>query len=105
MKKTVSIPMLGAVLAAAFVGPGLADTNRPDIGSNSGWSPDTQQTQNYGAPRHQGWSQQGQGTMYEGRNAATMYDGRNAGGMYGPNTQGVEPYIANQIEQNARSTR
>ncbi len=29
-----------------------------------------------------------------------MYDSR----MRGPNTQGVEPYIANQIEQNARST-
>ncbi|WP_018388828.1 hypothetical protein [Ancylobacter sp. FA202] len=111
MKKTVSIPMLGAVLAAAFVGPALADTNRPVIGGNSGWSPGTNQaqTQNYAAPRHNGWSHQG--SVYEGRNAATMYDGRDmydgrsAGGMYGPNTQGVEPYIANQIEGNARSTR
>lgn len=104
MKKTVSIPMLGAVLAAAFVGPALADTNRPIIGQNSGWSPQTNQTQNYAAPRHEGWSQQGQGTMYEGRNAATMYEGRNAAPMGSPSTQGVEPYIANQIEQNARST-
>ncbi|GLK72098.1 hypothetical protein KHC23_03525 [Ancylobacter dichloromethanicus] len=110
MKKTVSIPMLGAVLAAAFVGPALADTNRPVIGDNSGWSPQTSQSQNYGATHQGGWSQPGYGTVYEGRNAATMYDGRymydgrNAGGMHGPNTQGVEPYIANQIEQNARST-
>ncbi|TCK30285.1 hypothetical protein EV667_0373 [Ancylobacter aquaticus] len=94
MKKTVSIPMLGAVLAAAFVGPALADTNRPVIGDNSGWSPQTNQTQTYRAPANDGWSQQGYGTMVEGRNATTME----------PSTQGVEPYIANQIEGNARST-
>ena len=94
MKKTVSIPMLGAVLAAAFVGPALADTNRPIIGQNSGWSPQTNQTQSYQGTANNGWSQQGSGTVYEGRNATTM----------SPSTQGVEPYIANQIEGNARST-
>ncbi|WP_428032463.1 hypothetical protein [Ancylobacter sp.] len=94
MKKTISIPMLGAVLAAAFVGPALADTNRPIIGGNSGWSPQTNQAQSYDRSANDGWSQRGQGTMIEGRNAATME----------PNVQGVEPYIANSIEQNARST-
>lgn len=99
MKKTVSIPVLGAVLAAAFAGPALAQGYNAGPGAPSGWS------QNHNATQQGGWSQRG--AVTEGRNAATMYEG----GMYdsrsfmrGPNTQGVEPYIANQIEQNARST-
>ncbi|WP_425106882.1 hypothetical protein [Ancylobacter sp.] len=102
MKKTLSLPVLGAVLAAAFAGPALAQTYNSTTGAPSGWS------QNHNATQQGGWSQRG--TVTEGRNAATMYEGgMYEGGMYdsrmrGPNTQGVEPYIANQIEQNARST-
>jgi len=97
MKKTLSLPVLGAVLAAAFAGPALAQGYNSGTGASSGWS------QNHNATQQGGWSQRG--TVTEGRNAATMYEG----GMYdsrmrGPSTQGVEPYIANQIEQNARST-
>lgn len=95
MKKIISIPMLGAVFAAAaFAGPALADTNRPVIGGNSGWSPQTNQTEMQRSPATPSWSQPGEGVLIEGRNATTME----------PNVQGVEPYIANQIEQNARST-
>lgn len=98
MKKTVSIPMLGAVLAAAFAGPALAQTQNSTMGAQSGWSTQTHQSQTHQSPAYgatqDGWSERGQGAMIEGRNATTME----------PNTQGVEPYIANQIEGNARST-
>lgn len=98
MKKTVSLPVLGAVLAAAFAGPALAQGYNAGTGASSGWS------QNHNATQQGSWSQRG--TVTEGRNAATMYEGGmyDARSMRGPNTQGVEPYIANQIEQNARST-
>lgn len=97
MKKTVSLPVLGAVLAAAFAGPALAQGYNTGTGASSGWS------QNHNATQQGDWSQRG--TVTEGRNA-TMYEGGmyDARSMRGPNTQGVEPYIANQIEQNARST-
>jgi hypothetical protein len=58
---------------------------------------------------HDGWKQSvnagnhGQKPVAEGRNAAPVTEGRNATSSSAPSVQGVEPYIARQIESNRRS--
>ena len=58
---------------------------------------------------HDGWKQSvgsvnhGQAPVTEGRNAAPVTEGRNAASGATAPVQGVEPYIARQIESNRRS--
>jgi len=48
---------------------------------------------------------QGANGWTQSNTSQRVYEGRNVYAPQNPASQGVEPYIANQIEQNARSSR
>ncbi len=90
MSKIRTLVVLGAALGTLAAGPALAQTY------GSGWNGQQSYDANRPADRI-GMPMQGPGAVTEGRNATYGYGGSA--------TQGVEPYIAQQIEQNARSNR